>query len=104
MDAMGWYCGNAKGKTHPVGRKRANAWGLYEMHGNVVQWCQAYFEDYSAEAEENPAGSSFGANRVVRGSSWMHRASLSRSAFRSSTTPSGRVSGGFIGFRLVADF
>ncbi len=85
------------GKTMPVGSYPANAYGLYDMHGNVSQWCSDLYGSYPTIATTNPTGASTGLARVFRGGSWE---SLDcRSAFRSSFRPDDYF--GFIGFRVI---
>ncbi|KPA09462.1 Sulphatase-modifying factor domain protein [Candidatus Magnetomorum sp. HK-1] len=99
LDKMGWYCGNSQDKTHPVAQKQANAWGLYDMHGNVWEWCADWFGDYPKLQATDPVGSKKGSSRVLRGGSWYDFAGGCRSANRDWYVPTGR--GGRFGFRLV---
>jgi len=99
LDAMGWYCGNANKKTHTVAQKQPNAWGLYDMHGNVWEWCQDWFGNYPSGSVTDPTGPSGGSNRVDRGGSWDDLARFCRSAFRGWLNPGGRHGG--LGFRLL---
>ena len=80
----GWTLVNSEGKTHPVGQKKPNAWGLYDMHGNVWQWCQDWFGDdyYASSPVEDPAGPPSGPYHVLRGSSWLCPSFLCRQSFR----------------------
>jgi len=99
LDAMGWYCGNARKKTHPVAQKNPNAWGLYDMHGNVFEWCQDRYGDYYSISVTDPTGPMGGLYRVYRGGGWNFGAKLCRSADRLKFTPDykSRV----LGFRLL---
>lgn len=92
-----WYDQNAGGTTHPVGQKRPNAWGLYDMHGNVWEWVQDWKGAYTAGAAEDPTGPSTGALRVIRGGSWYFPAQFVRAAYRLWYVPGYRV--GDLGFR-----
>ncbi len=103
MNDIGWYCGNAKDKTHSVGLKKANPWGLYDMHGNLWEWCQDTWagDDYSTEPVTDPFGirTKESDGRVIRGGSWHDYAWHARSANRDWTSPYYRNE--FVGFRLV---
>ncbi|MBM4142456.1 MAG: formylglycine-generating enzyme family protein [Lentisphaerae bacterium] len=84
LEETGWYLGNSDGTTHPVGKKKPNAWGLYDMHGNVREWCQdVHASGYPDGAATDPVGpAKEGEYRVVRGGSWADYAFFCRSAVR----------------------
>jgi formylglycine-generating enzyme required for sulfatase activity len=86
-----WCDSNSADKTHPVGRKQPNAWGLYDMHGNVLEWCQDWYGDYRSGSVTNPVGFKSGSRRVFRGGSWSDSAVYCRSAYRYGLFPSFRL-------------
>ncbi|MDR0568211.1 MAG: formylglycine-generating enzyme family protein, partial [Spirochaetaceae bacterium] len=88
-----------RGATTPAGYFAANAWGLYDMHGNVWEWCWDWYGDYPAGAQTDPAGPASGLDRVLRGGSWHVDGAGGRSAFRSGGDPARRYD--FLGFRLA---
>ena len=99
LDGMGWYDKNSGNKTHGVGGKAPNAWGLYDMHGNVYEWCQDWYGDYPSGSVTDPTGPSTGSYRVIRGGCWLDLAGCCRSAIRYRLEPGDRNGG--LGFRLA---
>jgi len=67
---MGWYDSNSGSTTHAVAQKQANAWGLFDMHGNVYEWCNDWYDTYPDISVTDPGGPSSGSNRVLRGGGW----------------------------------
>jgi len=98
LDEMGWYDDNSGDETHEAGTKRPNAWGLYDMHGNVWEWCLDWLGSYGGDASD-PKGPASGVNRVNRGGSWLNLARDCRSASRDGSRPGLRNSS--LGFRLA---
>jgi len=88
-----------RGKTVPAGSLPPNPWGLYEMHGNVWEWCSDWYDAYPTEAVKDPIGPPDSADRVLRGGSWLHDGRLVRSAYRYRHTTDFRYRS--IGFRLA---
>jgi len=88
-----WFDGNSGSLTHPVKGKRANAWGLYDMHGNVQEWCWDWFGRYEAGAATDPQGPATGTVRVLRGGSWYYDSVLCRASSRSDSAPGGDGNG-----------
>ena len=82
-----WFGANAGGSTHPVGQKKPNGWGLYDMQGNVWEWCSDRYGDYAAAAATDPQGPAQGSLRVLRGGSWNGTAGGCRSAYRGRRLP-----------------
>jgi formylglycine-generating enzyme required for sulfatase activity/predicted Ser/Thr protein kinase len=94
-----WYDSNSGNKTHAVGQKKPNAWGLYDMHGNVWEWCSDWYGEYPSGAVTDPTGASTGSSRVLRGGGWYYAAAGCRSAYRRGSGPSDRDND--LGFRLA---
>lgn len=99
LDDFAWYDKNSENTSHPVGMKKPNDWGLYDLHGNVWEWCRDWYGDYPGGAVVDPSGPATGASRVCRGGSWGNLPGFLRSASRLWSSPDGRYVG--LGFRVV---
>jgi formylglycine-generating enzyme required for sulfatase activity len=98
IDEVAWYRENSGNRTHPVGMKDPNAWGLNDMHGNVWEWCNDWYDFYLSGGVD-PHGPLSGTFRVIRGGSWHDYATYCRASVRFIDVPSGAIHGG--GFRVV---
>ncbi len=99
LSDVAWYDDNSGHKTHAVGTKQPNELGIYDMSGNVWEWCQDWYGTYSSSSQVNPTGANSGSDRVYRGGGWCFSARFCRSSFRLSATPAYRVID--LGLRLV---
>jgi len=96
---IAWYCYNSGNKPHPVAQKISNAWGLFDMHGNVWEFCQDWYDTYPLNAVTDPEGPSTGTHKVIRGGCWAGSARGTRSAFRDKMETN--LNRDHTGFRLI---
>jgi formylglycine-generating enzyme required for sulfatase activity len=99
IGSVAWYNSNSNSKAHPVGTKESNELGIYDMSGNVQEWCGDWFGSYSSSSQTNPKGVASGGYRVPRGDSWRFDSWSCRSAWRGYITPD--FLDNYIGFRLA---
>ena len=99
LDDMAWYSKNSDSTTHPVGQRQPNGFGLYDMHGNVSEWCEDWYGSYESGSQADPKGASSGKNRVIRGGAWNSDAKDAFSYERYGPYPAFRNSN--LGFRVV---
>ena len=100
LDEMAWHYFNANNQTHPVGTKKPNNFNLYDMHGNVWEWCEdAFLLDISFNSNGNPIAGDKNSKRLNRGGSWRHGELETRSAFRLDRDPDAK--GDNLGFRII---
>jgi len=101
VNLYAWYFDNSGGETQPVGEKKPNSWGLFDMHGNLMEWCNDWFGEFyyqQCTEEDHPPGPEDGISKVLRGGAWQFGAEATRSAYRNSSNP--ETTSSVIGFRV----
>lgn len=107
INDVAWYDGNSGNRSHPVGRKLPNELGIYDMTGNVAEWCSDWYGNYSSNSQANPKGPSNGKYRISRGGNWCNPIDGCRVVWRARNTPDSRkprTGQSVYGLRLVLDF
>lgn len=97
-----WYFDNSQNESHPVGEKKPNAWGLYDMHGNLLEWCYDWYGEFYYQQcidIEDPIGPDNGSSHVLRGGAWQFGAEATRSPYRNNNSP--ESSSSVVGFRIM---
>ena len=100
LENYAWYSANSNNQTHEVKKKQPNGYGLYDMSGNVWEWCWDWYSSSTPTGGQDPTGAASGGFRVVRGGSWLHDAGSAARAYRAFDNPVNR--GSNLGLRLVS--